>query len=68
MVTAYITGSAAPLNYNAVSIVKVSSGTAAITAISTALNLTITISGANVQVTQTSGVNQTIQFNVLRLA
>ena len=68
MVTAYITGSAAPANYNAVSIVKVSSGTAAITAISTALNLTITLSGANVQVTQTSGVNQTIQFNVLRLA
>jgi hypothetical protein len=68
MVTAYITGSSAPLNYNAVSIVKVSGGTAAITAISTALNLTITLSGANVQVTQTSGVNQTVQFNVLRLS
>jgi hypothetical protein len=68
MVTAYITGTAAPLNYNAVSIVKVSSGTAAITAISTAINLTITLSGANVQVTQTSGINQIIQFNVLRLA
>jgi hypothetical protein len=68
MVTAYITGSSAPANYNAVSIVKVSGGTAAITAISTALNLTITLSGADVQVTQTSGVNQAIQFNVLRLA
>ena len=68
IVTAYITNSSAPANFNAVSIVKVSGGVAAITNLSTALTLTITLSGADVQVTQATGVNQTVQFNVLRLA
>jgi hypothetical protein len=67
MVTAYVAG-AAPSDYKVVAVVKVSGGVVAITTISTATSITITASGTNVQVTQTSGGSQNVGFNVLRLA
>jgi hypothetical protein len=68
MVSAYIVGSSAPANYNAIAIVKVSGGIAAITTISSALNLTISLSGLNVQATQTSGVNQSFAYSAIRIS
>jgi hypothetical protein len=68
IVSAYIVGSASPANYNAVAIVRVSGGTAAITTISTASNLTISLSGLNVQATQTSGINQSFAYSAIRIS
>ena len=68
IVSAYIVGSSAPANYNAVAIVSVSGGTAAITTISSALNLTISLSGLNVRATQTSGVNQAFAYSAIRIS
>jgi hypothetical protein len=68
IVSAYIVGSASPANYNAVAIVRVSGGTAAITTISTASNLTISLSGLNVQATQTSGINQAFAYSAIRIS
>ena len=67
IVTAYIQG-AAPSDYKVVAIVKASGSALAITTISTATSMTITASGTNVQVTQTSGGTQNIYYNVIRLA
>ena len=67
IVTAYVSG-AAPSDYKVVAVVKVSGGVVAITNISTATSITITASGTNIQVTQTSGGTQNVGFNVLRLA
>jgi hypothetical protein len=67
IVAAYVSG-AAPSDYKVVAVVKVSGGVVAITSISTATSITITASGTNIQVTQTSGGTQNVGFNVLRLA
>jgi hypothetical protein len=67
IVTAYVVG-AAPSDYKVVAVVKVGGGVVAITNISTATSITITASGTNIQVTQTSGGSQNVYFNVLRLS
>jgi hypothetical protein len=67
IVTAYVVG-AAPSDYKVVAVVKVGGGVVAITNISTATSVTITASGTNIQVTQTSGGSQNVYFNVLRLS
>jgi hypothetical protein len=68
IVTASLNGSSDPVNYNAVAIVKVAGGVATITTISSAVLMTITISGLNVQATQTSGGAGRIVFTALRIA
>ena len=68
MVSAYIFGTGAPASYNAVAIVKVSGSTAAITTISSATGLTISLSGLNVQVTQTSGSAQVMVYSAIRIS
>ena len=67
IVNAAITGTGAPAAYTAVAIVKSSGGVAAATPISAATNLTITVSGLNVQATQTSGVSQIMSYSAVRL-
>jgi hypothetical protein len=67
IVNAYIFGTGAPANYTAVAIVKTSGGVAAVSALSAATNMTITVSGLNVQATQLSGVAQVISYAVTRL-
>ena len=68
MVSAYVLGTGAPATYNAVAIVKTNAGVATLTTISSATNVTISISGLNVQATQTSGVNQVFTYNVIRIS
>jgi len=68
IVTASLNGSSDPVNYNAVAIVKVAGGVATVTTISSAALMTITISGLNVQATQTSGGAGRINYTVLRIA
>jgi hypothetical protein len=67
IVNAAVTGTGAPAAYTAVAIVKSSGGVAAATPISAATNLTITVSGLNVQATQTSGVAQVMAYSAIRL-
>jgi len=68
IVTTSLNGSNDPVNYNAVAIVKVAGGVATVTTISSAALMTITLSGLNVQATQTSGGAGRIVFTVLRIA
>jgi hypothetical protein len=67
IVNAAVTGTGAPAAYTAVAIVKSSGGVAAATPISAATNLAITVSGLNVQATQTSGVAQVMAYSAVRL-
>ena len=67
IVNAAVTGTGAPANYTSVAIVKSSAGVATATAISAATNLVITVSGLNVQATQTSGVAQIMAYSAVRL-
>jgi hypothetical protein len=67
IVNAYLFGTSAPASFNAVAIVKSSGGVAAVTTISTATSMTITVSGLNVQATQVSGAPQSINYAVTRL-
>lgn len=67
IVNAAVTGTGAPAAYTAVAIVKSSGGVATATAIAAATNLTITVSGLNVQATQVSGVAQIMAYSAVRL-
>lgn len=67
IVEAAVTGTGAPAAYTAVAIVKSSGGVAVATPLSAATNLTITVSGLNVQATQTSGVAQVMAYSAIRL-
>lgn len=67
IVNALVTLTGAPAAYIASSMIKASGGVLAATAISTATNMSISVSGANVQATQTSGGNQVIAFSYIRL-
>ena len=66
LVTAFLAASDAT-NYHAVSLVCLSNTTATITALKTATNLTITLSGTNVQGTQTSGASSTMYYQACRI-
>jgi hypothetical protein len=68
IVSAYIFGTGAPATYNAVAIVKVSGGVATVTAISSSTSTTISVSGLNVQATQTSGAAQVIVYSAIRIS
>jgi hypothetical protein len=69
IVTAMITGTVDAANYSAVYMVaSVSSASCVIQAIRAGGLLTLSLSGANVQVTQSSGVNQTVSWSVTRMA
>jgi len=67
IVNALVTLTGAPAAYIASSMIKASGGVLAATAISTATNMSISVSGANVQATQTSGGDQIIAFSYIRL-
>jgi hypothetical protein len=67
IVNAVVTLTGAPAAYIASSMIKASGGVLAATAISTATNMSISVSGANVQATQTSGGDQIIAFSYIRL-
>jgi hypothetical protein len=67
IVNALVTLTGAPAAYITSSMIKASGGVLAATAISTATNMSISVSGANVQATQTSGGNQVIAFSYIRL-
>jgi hypothetical protein len=69
IVTAIIAGTVDAANYSAVYMVaSVSSASCVIQAIRAGGLLTLSLSGANVQVTQSSGVNQTVSWSVTRMA
>ena len=68
IVSAFVPAYAAPTLYNAVSIVKVNGGVATVTAISTATNLSIAMSGLNVQATQLTGGASTISYSAIRIS
>lgn len=68
IVNAWIIGSAFPTGYNPVAIVRVSGGVADVVNLAAASNLTITVSGLAVQLTQTTGVNQVMQYSALRMS
>jgi hypothetical protein len=68
IVSAWINGSSFPTGFNPVAIVRTSGGVSDVVTIAPASNLTITVSGLNVQLTQTTGVNQVMRFSALRIA
>jgi hypothetical protein len=68
IVSAYIFGTGAPATYNAVAIVKVSGGVATVTTISSSTSMAISVSGLNVQATQTSGAAQVIVYSAIRIS
>jgi hypothetical protein len=69
IVTAMITGTASANNYTAVyMIATVTSNSRVIQAIRAGALLTLSLSGGDVQATQSSGITQTIKWSVTRLA
>jgi hypothetical protein len=68
IVSAYIFGTGSPAAYNAVAIVKVSGGVATVTTISSSTSMAISVSGLNVQATQTSGSAQVIVYSAIRIS
>jgi len=69
MVTAIITGSANAGAYHAVYIIgSVAANSHSIQALKAGSLLTLSLSGANVQATQSSGVTQTVTWSVTRMA
>jgi hypothetical protein len=69
MVTAIITGTASASNYHAVYVVgSVVTNSHSIQALKAGSLLTLSLSGANVQATQSSGISQTITWSVTRMA
>ncbi len=68
LVTAYLSNGSAPTLYTAVSLVRSVSGVCTVSAIATAASMVITLSGTNVQATQSSGANQTILYSYIRIA
>jgi hypothetical protein len=57
-----------PVNYSAVAIVSGDAGTFRVTALQTAALMAISVSGTNIQATQTSGGTQPIQFCITRVS
>jgi len=67
MVSASLNGSATPADYNEVAMVCVSNTTTSITVLVNAAQLSLSMSGLNLQVTHLQGATQTIQYSVLRI-
>ena len=68
IVSAFVPAYAAPTLYNAVSIVKVNGGVATVTALSTGTNISIAVSGLDVQATQLTGGASTISYSAIRIS
>jgi hypothetical protein len=58
----------APATFTAVSLIRQGNGTSAATALSTATNMTVSVSGLNIQATQSAGGTATISWSVIRFA
>ena len=58
----------APTTFTAVSLVTQGNGTSRATALATATNMTISVSGLNIQATQSAGGTATIAWTVFRIA
>jgi hypothetical protein len=67
MVSASLTNSSTPADYNEVAMVCVSGTTTSITVLANAAQLSLSMSGLNLQVTHLQGLTQTIQYSVLRI-
>jgi hypothetical protein len=67
MVSASLVSSGTPADYNEVAMVCVSLTTASITTLVNASQLSLSMSGLNLQVTHLQGLTQTIQYSVLRI-
>lgn len=67
MVSASLNASATPADYNEVAMVCVSQSNASITVLANAAQLSLSMSGLNLQVTHLQGLTQTIQYSVLRI-
>jgi hypothetical protein len=57
-----------PSNYSAVSIISVDSNVLRVTALQTATLMTISVSGQNIQITQSSGASATAYYAVTKIA
>ena len=60
--------SADPANYCAVAVVSADSGVLRVTALQTAVLMSISVSGTSIRATQSSGGAQTLFFNILRIS
>ena len=60
--------SADPANYCAVAVVSADSGVLRVTALQTAVLMSISVSGTSIRATQSSGAAATIYFNILRVS
>jgi hypothetical protein len=67
MVSASLNASATPADYNEVAMVCVSQSNTSITTLVNASQLSLSMSGLNLQVTHLQGLTQTIQYSVLRI-
>jgi hypothetical protein len=61
-------GNNAPATFTAVSLITQGNGTSRATALATATNMTISVSGLNIQATQSAGGTATIAWTVFRIA
>jgi len=68
MVTATLAGVSDPTNYNAVAIISLNNSTGKSNTIVGANLMSISLSGLNVQATQSSGGSQPITYSIVRLA
>ena len=60
--------SADPVSYNAVAIVSGDAGVFRVTTLQTAVLMTISVSGSNIQATQSAGGPATIQYSIIRIS
>jgi hypothetical protein len=67
MVSASLVSSGTPADYNEVAMVCVSQSNTSITTLVNASQLSLSMSGLNLQVTHLQGLTQTIQYSVLRI-
>jgi hypothetical protein len=67
MVSASLSGSSVPADFNEVAMVRVSETTSSLTVLVNAAQLSLSMSGLNLQVTHLQGATQTIQYSVLRI-
>jgi len=67
LVTVNIVSTDGGASYTVLGLLRCGSITTAYSSIVTATNLTVSLSGTNLQVTQISGVSQTVQWSLLRL-
>jgi hypothetical protein len=67
LVTATLNNSGTAAGFNALALVRVSQSNAAASTIVSATNMTISVSGLNVQITHTQGATQNCPFSIIRI-